>query len=204
MCNGEADAMDNGEAPQSLYPYDGEVLWVTGEVDLLTAPILRRRLHQAAAGGAGEAGAAELVADLSAVTFMDCAGLEPLLEARAYLGGRLRLRGVPWAVVHMLRLTGLLTTFTILDPVQAGTGDEQARRHDEAFARRLASGRGHGAGPTAAADQDPPSDRSPGEPEGQQARVLDLPEARHHTPTIEQARGLLMGTHGCDADLAWC
>ena len=69
--------MDSSADAQSLYPYDGATLVLSGEVDLLTAPVLRSRLHQAASG------AGELVVDLSAVTFMDCAGLEPLLEARA-------------------------------------------------------------------------------------------------------------------------
>ena len=124
--------MDSSADTQSLYPYDGATLVLSGEVDLLTAPVLRSRLHQAASG------AGELVVDLSAVTFMDCAGLEPRLEARTYLRGRMSLRGIPWSIVQILRVTGLLTTFTILDAVESGGGAEQDRRHDEAVAHRLA------------------------------------------------------------------
>lgn len=123
--------MDSSADPRSLYPYDGATLTLSGELDLLTAPILRSRLHEAASD------AGELVVDLSAVTFMDCAGLEPLLEARIYLRGRLRLRGIPWSIVQILRVTGVLTTFTILDAVESGGGAEQDRRHDEAVVHRL-------------------------------------------------------------------
>jgi anti-anti-sigma factor len=123
--------MDSPADSHSLYPYDGETLLLSGEIDLLTAPILRSRLHQAASG------AGDLVVDLSAVTFMDCAGLEPLLEARTYLRGRISLRGLPWSIVQILRVTGLLTTFTILDALESGGGAEQDRRHDEAVVHRL-------------------------------------------------------------------
>ena len=123
--------MDSSADTRSLYPYDGATLTLSGELDLLTAPILRSRLHEAASG------AGELVVDLSAVTFMDCAGLEPLLEARIYLRGRLRLRGIPWSIVQILRVTGVLTTFTILDAVESGGAAEQDRRHDEAVVHRL-------------------------------------------------------------------
>ncbi len=130
--------MESPADSQPLYPYDGASLLVSGEVDLLTAPVLRSRLHEAASG------AGDLVVDLSAVTFIDCAGLEPLLEARTYLRGRISLRGLPWSIVQILRVTGLLTTFTILDAVEPEAGAEQDRRHDEAVAHRLR----HSAGPS--------------------------------------------------------
>ena len=54
------------------------------------------------------------------------------------------LRGIPWSIVQILRVTGLLTTFTILDAVESGAGAEQDRRHDEAVAHRLARTAGPG------------------------------------------------------------
>jgi anti-sigma B factor antagonist len=117
----------------SLSGYTGTTLHLSGEVDLLIAPVLRRRLHAAAAAW----GAGEVVVDLSAVTFMDCAGMGPLLEARTYLDGRLRLRGLPESLVRILQVCDLRSTFTILDAADALTGDEHSRE-DEALHRPFA------------------------------------------------------------------
>ena len=64
----------------------GLVLTVTGELDLATAPEVRKRLI-----GAIEAGATAIVVDLHGVTFMDSCGLAALLHARARLAGHGRL-----------------------------------------------------------------------------------------------------------------
>ncbi|WP_042391633.1 STAS domain-containing protein [Streptacidiphilus carbonis] len=87
-----------------------------GEIDLDTAPALQRRLT-AALKAHGEA-----VLDLSQVTFMDCAGLRPLLLAHhlaARHGGRLILHGACHPVLRLLELTGLDQYLTLGWPPDA-------------------------------------------------------------------------------------
>ncbi|WP_319310899.1 STAS domain-containing protein [Streptomyces sp. TX20-6-3] len=65
------------------------VFRVRGEMDLVTSPRIRRRVHDAVAGGRHD-----LVIDLSAVRFCDSSGVGVLIAARRLLrscGGRLRL-----------------------------------------------------------------------------------------------------------------
>ncbi|MGW6394458.1 STAS domain-containing protein [Streptomyces sp. NPDC055103] len=65
------------------------VLRIRGELDLVTSPRIRRRVHDAVAGGRHD-----LVLDLSAVRFCDSSGVGVLIAARRLLrscGGRLRL-----------------------------------------------------------------------------------------------------------------
>ncbi|RKE23562.1 STAS domain-containing protein [Streptomyces sp. TLI_171] len=74
-----------------------------GDLDLDTAPDLQREL--AAALGTHR----EVVVDLSAVDFMDCAGLRPLARAGKEAereGACLVLRGAGPRVLRLLRLTG--------------------------------------------------------------------------------------------------
>jgi anti-anti-sigma factor len=160
--------MDTPVTASPRRPENNAVLHVSGEVDLLTAPILRDRIHQAISGGRHN-----LLVDLSAVTFMDCAGMGPLLEARTELGTRLRLRGLPDSLVRILRVCDLRATFTVLDDTDTAT---------ESLAALAAGGE--------------PRDR-------RTVRALDLQEAVASAPVIEEAKGLLMGTLGCDADDAW-
>ncbi len=98
--------------------FQGKVLGIRGDVDLLSAAKLRRYLCQAlAAEGRDVVEARDVVVDLSAVRFMDCAGLNALLEARAALGRSLHLRGLPWSLQRILELSGLRDAFTIDAPV---------------------------------------------------------------------------------------
>ncbi|MGW8766501.1 STAS domain-containing protein [Streptomyces sp. NPDC055815] len=65
------------------------VFRVQGELDLVTSPQIRRRVHDAVAGGRHD-----LVIDLSAVRFCDSSGVGVLIASRRLLrscGGRLRL-----------------------------------------------------------------------------------------------------------------
>ncbi|MGW0603416.1 STAS domain-containing protein [Streptomyces sp. NPDC002644] len=65
------------------------VLRVCGEMDLMTSPELRRRVHDAVA-----AGHRSVVVDLSGVFFCDSSGVGVLIATRRLLrscGGRLRL-----------------------------------------------------------------------------------------------------------------
>ena len=84
-------------------------VFASGELDLATAPHLRKRLQQRTDPFG------ELVVDLSAVTFMDCSGARPLLEARIAIGRRLCLRSVPPPVTRLLTLAGLLPHFRYAD-----------------------------------------------------------------------------------------
>lgn len=84
------------------------VLSVCGEVDLSTAEDLRRCLYVL-----GMDASPTVAVDLASVTFMSCAGLAPLVEARRHLGRRLRLRAASPAVDRLLRLTGLTAYFAL-------------------------------------------------------------------------------------------
>ena len=153
-----------------------------GELDLLTAPMLRAVMTSADADPLHE-----FVVGLSGVTFMDCSGLAPLLEAQANLGERLRLRDLPWAVSEVLHLTGLDDVFLIDGatlPVSAGAtgtsrtftegapGEGVGVAHGDAVLATLEVLEAQSAGPGAALD---------------------------HRIVIDQAVGLLMASLGCDA-----
>ena len=105
--------MSSNETTLALRTGKGATLNVVGEVDVVSVAHLRWRLHYAAIAADGR----ELLVDLSAVTFMDSAGLRLLLEVHQVLGPRLRLHALPWCVVRLMRLTGLLTTFSVVDAV---------------------------------------------------------------------------------------
>jgi anti-anti-sigma factor len=92
------------------------VLWVVGELDLLTSPQLANRLtgelaHQPTC----------LIIDLTGVSHLGSTGLQVLVEARAAArtsNCRLQLAGTTAAVVRQpLELTGLLSLFTCHDTV---------------------------------------------------------------------------------------
>jgi len=100
------------------------IVHIAGELDLVTAPLLRAVLKSA-----DDDPTHEFVVALPGITFMDCAGLAPLLEAHSRLGGRLRLRDLPGAVSDVLRLTGLDGRFFIDEetpPVYAGASGARA------------------------------------------------------------------------------
>jgi anti-sigma B factor antagonist len=81
------------------------VLCAHGELDLATAPELRRALASATAGEA-----VDLVVDLSGVTFVDASGLAALLEAAQGLrssGGELRLTSPSRMLRRMLAVLDL-------------------------------------------------------------------------------------------------
>ena len=77
----------------------------TGEVDCTTAPHLQERVERLL-----DDGAREVVIDLTAVTFLDSAGLCALatLHRRATAGGvRLRVLAATRAVIRPMEITGL-------------------------------------------------------------------------------------------------
>lgn len=100
---------------------DRSVLTVAGEIDVYTAPVLREHLSQAIA-----ADRADVVVDLSGVTFMDSTGLGVLVgalkRARSF-GGDLQLVVPSERVLAVFRLTGLTQVFTIHADVAELPGD---------------------------------------------------------------------------------
>jgi anti-anti-sigma factor len=88
-------------------------LHVGGDLDLATAPDLEARLARALAFHRDDG----LVLDLSEVTFMDCAGLRPVLRARNRIE-HLWLRGVHPRVRQLLDLAGVTDTLRILPTAQ--------------------------------------------------------------------------------------
>jgi anti-sigma B factor antagonist len=83
----------------------GLVLTLSGELDLATAPELRKRLVAAI-----DSGATRIVVDLRQVTFMDSIGLAAVLHARSRLrpAGRLALIVTPGSYAQLvLEITGM-------------------------------------------------------------------------------------------------
>jgi anti-sigma B factor antagonist len=94
---------------------DGCSVTVAGELDSATAPGLRDCLLAAVA----RPGTAPVDVDLSAVTFLDSAGLSALAtghRAAVRADRVLRIRcGTARAVVRPLQITGLWDVFTVVD-----------------------------------------------------------------------------------------
>ncbi|MEV0373013.1 STAS domain-containing protein [Streptomyces sp. NPDC050636] len=89
------------------------VLELRGELDIFAVAVLSDRLDDLTGGRP------DLLLDLRAVTFMDCAGLSLLVRAGQRTrdrGGRLRLTGVAagGSVARLLRMTGLTGEFEIV------------------------------------------------------------------------------------------
>lgn len=79
------------------------VLALAGDLDIASAPALKRHLDDAATTGSGR-----VVVDLSEVEFLDSTGLRVLLTARQRLherGQELRLRPGPPVVQRLFELT---------------------------------------------------------------------------------------------------
>lgn len=87
------------------------VLELHGEIDILTEPPLSARLDALTA-----APGSDLVVDLRAVSFIDCAGLRVLCRARkraASRHGRLRLVTDDASFLRLLRYTDLADAFEL-------------------------------------------------------------------------------------------
>ncbi|MFJ3900283.1 STAS domain-containing protein [Streptomyces sp. NPDC090025] len=103
------------------------VLRISGELDLVTSPVIRKRLHAAVAGGRRD-----VVLDLSAVRFCDSSGVGVLIAARRLMrscGGRLRLvlpaRGAEEDahVNRVLAALGVRRLFDVYPDAPAATDD---------------------------------------------------------------------------------
>ncbi|GAA2326671.1 STAS domain-containing protein [Streptomyces caniferus] len=99
------------------------VLELRGELDILAVSVLSDRMDEIT----GTQGT-DLVVDVRAVTFIDCAGLSLLSRARyrtRQRGGRLRLTGVSGggSVARLLRMTGLTGSFEVVADEAGGDDD---------------------------------------------------------------------------------
>lgn len=120
-----------------------------------------------------------LEVDLAGVTFLDCAGLRPLVEAHARLLDRMRLFAPSSAVTRLLGVLGLDTMFLVVGPIDA---DVVPLRSRTTWAGSPVSGQ---------------------DADAAEATAARLSSASRYRVTVEQATGLLMATHGCDAATAW-
>jgi len=107
---------------------DWVVLRVSGEMDLVTSPVLRQRVHDAVADGRHS-----VVLDLSGVLFCDSSGVGVLIATRRLLRscqGRLRLILPAQGAVdgsHVNRVLGALGVrrlFDVYPDVEAALDDE--------------------------------------------------------------------------------
>jgi anti-sigma B factor antagonist len=92
---------------------------VRGELSHTTAPVLDEQLRALAGPGTGPA---DVVIDVSAVTFCDSSGLSALLAAHRRTrrrGGSVTLRGPRGTLRRILRLTGVDVLFVVEDPDDA-------------------------------------------------------------------------------------
>lgn len=89
--------------------WNGTVVRVIGDVDLLTAARLHDRLRRAVRLGG------LLLVDLSDVRFMDCAGVGVLVRCRAEAGGRLHLYRPPRTLTRIQELTGMERAFIVVE-----------------------------------------------------------------------------------------
>lgn len=102
------------------------VLYVTGEIDIYTAPLFKQAVVNLVSEGTHN-----IVIDLTGVTFMDSSGFGTLLGATRRLrpgGGGLHLAGANSTIQRMLRLTRLDSIMQVHESAEAavqavGTGD---------------------------------------------------------------------------------
>ncbi|MFF5719801.1 STAS domain-containing protein [Streptomyces buecherae] len=82
----------------------GALITLAGEIDLITAPLVRVSLERSLLDGMRV-----IDVDLAAVTFCDCSGLNTFLRAAQQTtaaGGTLRLHHPPPTLVRIVELTG--------------------------------------------------------------------------------------------------
>ena len=90
---------------------DHATIHIGGEIDLATCPHL-----QAVVVDLVDRGCHQLIVDLEQVSFLDCAGIRVLVDARRHVqehGGCLKLVRPKPFVLRVLTLTGMTTVFPI-------------------------------------------------------------------------------------------
>ena len=98
-----------------------EILTVTGEIDMATAPRFRQRLLAVIS-----AGAQNVVIDLSGVDFIDSTGLGVLMGAAKRVrsaGGDIRLVMAGSRLAELIELTRLDRVLDVFDSVSEATQD---------------------------------------------------------------------------------
>lgn len=97
------------------------VVRIAGELDASDAPRVRALLAEQVLSGTGS-----LVLDLSALSFIDSAGLAAIIAAHKgtrSAGTRLVLAGPSEAVRKVLAVTGLASVLTVADSVEAALAE---------------------------------------------------------------------------------
>lgn len=116
------DAIAHRIAAPAAPSSNAEVIHLRGEIDLASASLVSIRLSRAATGRTDE-----LVIDLSQVTFMDCAGLRPVIAARDRAPGRMWLQHPSGPVRHLLDVTGLWSKFSVVERSGDATDELELR-----------------------------------------------------------------------------
>ncbi|GGT36331.1 STAS domain-containing protein [Streptomyces purpureus] len=107
------------------------VVRIEGELDLVTSPLVRKRVHDAVAGGRHD-----LVLDLSGVQFCDSSGVGVLVASRRLMRscrGRLRLILPAQGAVdgshvnRVLAALGVRRLFEVYPDVASATGRQSQR-----------------------------------------------------------------------------
>jgi anti-anti-sigma factor len=98
------------QTPDARFGFDayehGNIVVVSGDLDLTTAPQLEESIAQFSDG--------DVIVDLTAVDFMDSSSLKVLVIAHRRLarrGSRLVIRGASPMAMAMMKVTGLDTVF---------------------------------------------------------------------------------------------
>ena len=115
------------------------IVHVGGEIDVYTAPQLRRRLDEPI-----HAGCKDLVVDLGRVTFLDSTGLGVLvgrLKMVRSQGGQMRIVGATARVLKVFTITGLDRVLEMFGGVSRYTPRERASTVASRRLRAIASPR---------------------------------------------------------------
>jgi anti-anti-sigma factor len=89
-----------------------DVVYLDGELDPHTAPLLKQEIDQLA-----DAGSLDVVLDLSRLAFIDSSGLRVVISAHREMadrGGQLTLRSPSETAQRLLEITGLIDHITIV------------------------------------------------------------------------------------------
>ncbi|MFJ7333192.1 STAS domain-containing protein [Streptomyces sp. NPDC101110] len=124
---------DPGTSAPPPRKHTTRVVTLHGELDLLTAPVLRADLDRATADPCPD-----LVLDLRPVSFIDCAGLGVLCRVRNRVRarrGRLRLVIGGTSLPRLLRHSGLAGVFEVLPGMPAGVPGVPAAEPVDSVAR---------------------------------------------------------------------
>jgi anti-anti-sigma factor len=169
-----------GEVPPGVRNHLGHrALSLTGELDISVRDVVESDLREHIEAIASSV----IIVDLSAVTFMDSAGLDPLLRVHAELAGQervLALQSISPPVNLLFRLLADLRPYGLVQQTLRSTSTSVAT------------------GPPA----DAPDDLAGRDPRGFGGGAGQLQAAMYGHARLNEAIGLLMAVHDCNADQA--